>query len=96
MRNKLKQQVEENVLYVCVCGVVCGVCVYVCVCACCVVLCVLCCVCVSDVHEGGTSADTTDMPCGCVSGALVKKPGSFGGAWANFEFIYIQRKQELR
>ena len=61
---------------VCVCGVVCGVCV--CVCVLCCVVCVVLCVCVYDVHEGGTSADTTDMPCVCVSGALVKKKGHLG------------------
>ena len=82
MRNKLRQQVEQNVLCVCVCGVVCGVCVYVCVCMCmcmlCCAVCVVLCVCVSDVHERGTSADTTDMPCACISGTLVKKQGHLG------------------
>ena len=53
-----EQQVEENVLCVCV------------------AMCVLYCVCVS--HEGGTSADTTNMPRVCVSGDLVKKQGHLG------------------
>ena len=53
-----EQQVEENVLCVCV------------------VMCVLCCVCVW--HEGGTSADTTDMPRVCVSGEVVKNKVIWG------------------